>query len=399
MAADAPAEPVAPAARAVALDVLRGLALLGIVIVNMEYYAQPLESGWAEATGLVDGAARWLSIALFQGKSYLVFSLLFGYGLGIQLARADAGDQSLGRRHARRMAGLFLLGSLHAVFLFSGDILMAYAVLGAVLWPLRRTGERELLFVTGALAALTALGFLVLGTATALSGGLPVADTAAAARAIAEGSLGEQIGQRLSDLPTAQGVVVLGQGPMVAAAFLVGLILARRGILTEPAAHRALLGRTTRLCLPIGLVGSAVAATLILAGGAVGQGAGLALQFLVAPLSGLGYVSGVALLVVDGRLSGLGRTVAAGGRMSLTVYLGESIAAALLFTGLGLGLHGALGPAAGLAIAVLIWLGFLAFAALWWRAFRFGPFEWLLRSFTYWRWQPLRAGPARDRLL
>ena len=134
-------------------------------------------------------------------------------------------------------------------------------------------------------------------------------------------------------------------------------------------------------------------------GGDAGEGIGIALQSLAAPLSSLGYVAAIALVVADGRAAGLVRRIAAGGRMSLTVYLGESIVAAILFTGLGFGLYGRLGPAAGIAIAVLIWLGFLLFAALWWRAFRFGPFEWALRSFTYWRWQPLRAGPARDRLL
>lgn len=395
MAAVPPA-PVAPAEREHAVDVLRGLALLGIVVVNMEFYAQPLLSGWLEASGGIDGAARWLSAAVFQAKSYLVFSLLFGYGLGIQLARSAASGSPLGRRYARRMVGLFVLGTLHAVLLFAGDILMAYAVLGALLWPLRRVGERELLFVAGALAALTAFGAVVLGVGTVAEGGLAAAvpDTSAAARAIAEGSLGEQIGQRVSDLGYAQSIVLLVQGPMVAAAFLVGLLLARRGLLADPAAHRALLTRMARLCLPIGLVGSALAATLIVVvGGAVGEGAGLVLQFLAAPFSSLGYVAGIALLVASGRLAAPFARIGAAGRMSLTVYLGESIVAAVLFTGLGFGLYGEVGPALGLLIAFATWLGFLVFAAVWWRAFRFGPFEWLLRSFTYWRVQPLRRAP------
>jgi uncharacterized protein len=394
MAAVPPA-PVAPAEREHAVDVLRGLALLGIVVVNMEFYAQPIESGWMQSVGGLDGAARWLSAAVFQAKSYLVFSLLFGYGLGIQLARSAASGAPLGRRYARRMIGLFILGTLHAVLLFAGDILMAYAVLGALLWPLRRTRERELLFVAGALAALTALGALLLGAATSLKGGLEatVPDTGAAVRAIAEGTLGEQIGQRVSDLGAAQTVVFLIQGPMVAAAFLVGLLLARRGLLADPAAHRALLRRIVVICLPIGLAGGALAATLIVVVGDEASGVGLALQFILAPFSSLGYVAGVALLVASGRLAAPFARIGAAGRMSLTVYLGESIVAMLLFTGLGLGLYGRVGPALGLAIAVATWLGFLVFAALWWRAFRFGPFEWLLRSFTYWRVQPLRRTP------
>jgi uncharacterized protein len=390
-----PPTPVAPAEREHAVDVLRGIALLGIVVVNMEYYAQPLASGWMESVGGLDGAARWLSIAVFQAKSYLVFSLLFGYGLGIQLARSAASGAPLGGRYARRMIGLFLLGTLHAVLLFAGDILMAYAVLGAVLWPLRRTRERELLFVAGALAALSAVGALVLGTATVLKGGLTAAvpDTSAAVRAIAEGSLGEQIGQRVADLGAAQTVVFLVQGPMVAAAFLVGLLLARRGLLADPAAHRAQLRRLARICLPVGLIGGALAATLIVVVGGEASGVGIALQFLLAPFSSLGYVAGIALLVASGRLAAPLARVAAAGRMSLTVYLGESIVAAFLFTGLGFGLYGEVGPALGLVIALATWLGFLVFAAIWWRAFRYGPFEWLLRSFTYWRLQPLRRAP------
>ena len=394
MAAVPPA-PLAPAEREHAVDVLRGLALLGIVVVNMEYYAQPVLSGWLESTGGLDGAAYWLSIAVFQAKSYLVFSLLFGYGLGIQLARSVATGSPLGRRYARRMVGLFLLGTLHGVLLYAGDILMAYAVLGAILWPLRRVAQRELLFVAGGLLALSALGAVAIGVSTALSGGpaADVPDTAAAVRAIAEGTIGEQIAQRVSDLGYAQLLVFLVQGPMVAAAFLVGLLLARRGLLADPAAHCDALRRMLRLCLPVGVAGSAIAATLIVVVGGAPAGAGVALQFLVAPFSSLGYVAGIALLVASGRLARPLARVGAAGRMSLTVYLGESIVAMLLFTGVGVGLYGQVGPALGLAIALAIWLGFLVFAALWWRAFRFGPFEWLLRSFTYWRLQPLRRTP------
>lgn len=394
MAAVHPA-PLAPTEREHAVDVLRGLALLGIVVVNMEFYAQPVLSGWLEATGGLDSAARWLSITVFQAKSYLVFSLLFGYGLGVQLARSAATGSPLGRRYGRRMIGLFLLGTLHGVLLFAGDILMAYAVLGALLWPLRRLAERELLFVAGGLAALAALGGIAIGFATALDGGVAasVPDTGAAVRAIAEGTIGEQIAQRVSDLGAAQLLVVLVQGPMVAAAFLVGLLFARRGLLADPAAHRDALRRIVRICLPAGLIGSAIAATLIVVVDGAAGGAGVALQFLLAPLSSLGYVAGIALLVASGRLARPLSRVAAGGRMSLTVYLGESIVAMLLFTGVGFGLYGSVGPALGLAIAFAIWLGFLVFAALWWRAFRFGPFEWLLRSFTYWRLQPLRRTP------
>lgn len=394
MPAVAPA-PIAPAEREHAVDVLRGLALLGIVVVNMEFYAQPVLSGWLEATGGLNGAARWLSIAVFQAKSYLVFSLLFGYGLGIQLARAAATGSPLGRRYARRMVGLFLLGTLHGVLLFAGDILMAYAVLGALLWPLRRLAERELLFVAGGLAALAALSAIAIGIVTALDGGVAasVPDTSAAVRAIAEGTIGEQITQRVSDLAAAQILVFLVQGPMVAAAFLVGLLLARGGLLADPAAHRDALRRMARICLPAGLVGSAIAATLIVIVDGAAGGLGLTLQFLLAPLSSLGYVAGVALLVASGRMARPLARIAAGGRMSLTVYLGESIVATILFTGLGFGLYGDVGPALGLLIAFATWLGFLAFAAVWWRAFRFGPFEWLLRSLTYWRLQPLRRAP------
>ena len=393
MAPSSPA-PLAAVEREHAVDVLRGLALLGIVVVNMEFYAQPILSGWQESTGGIDGAARWLSIAVFQAKSYLVFSLLFGYGLGVQLARSAATGSPLGRRYARRLVGLFALGSLHGVLLYAGDILMGYAVLGALLWPLRRVGDRELAFVASALAALTATGFLLLGIVTALGDDAAAPDTSAAVRAIAEGSLGEQIGQRVSDLGFAQSFVLVGQGPMVAAAFLIGLLLARHGILADPARHRTLLRRMARICLPIGVAGSMLAATMIVVvGGGAGEGAGAWVEGVSAPFSSLGYVAGVALLVAGGRLADPLARVAAAGRMSLTVYLGESIVAAILFTGLGFGLYGEVGPALGLLIALAMWIGFLVFAAVWWRAFQFGPFEWLLRSFTYWRVQPLRRAP------
>lgn len=93
----------------------------------------------------------------------------------------------------------------------------------------------------------------------------------------------------------------------------------------------------------------------------------------------------------NGRLAGLlGRTQALG-RMSLTIYIAESLIASLIFNGYGLGLFGEVGPAAGLAIAIGVWLALVPCAQLWFRRFRFGPLEWALRSWTYGSVQPMRA--------
>jgi uncharacterized protein len=172
--------------------------------------------------------------------------------------------------------------------------------------------------------------------------------------------------------------------------FLIGLYIGRAGILSDPAAHRTLLRRVCVVGLALGLAAGAIYATFL------AQQASLPglprVGFIIAASLGplilsLGYVAGVALLTLKtSRLTILAKP----GRMSLSNYLSQNIVMATIFYGYGLGWYGKVGPAAGLALAVVIYVAEVALSVMWLRHFRFGPVEWVWRLLTYLSPQPLR---------
>jgi len=293
------------------------------------------------------------------------------------------------------MVGLIVLGVLHAVFLYFGDILTAYGILGLVLLQLRNWSERALLRAAlwVWLGGLGLVVLLALGAAAAGDDGGLGRDAEAVRAAYAEGGLWDIVGQRVEDLAFVIPSLVLLQVPTAFAMFALGMVLGRRGVLSRPAEHRDSFRRALRLFLPIGIVGGAAAALLDPLEAGPASALGLVLLFASAPFLTASYVAALALVaerVMRSRALGILRSP---GRMSLSVYLLESLAATLVFTGLGLGLFGDVGPAGGLGFAVAIWLGLALLSAAWLAVFDFGPFEWLLRSFGYWRLQPLRSRP------
>lgn len=377
------------------VDALRGLALLGILVVNLEFIAVAPFRGWEDFDAWWDLAARWIVITFFQLKSYLVFALLFGYGLAIMLGRRD--DAGFRSRYLRRMATLLVLGILHAVFLFVGDILLSYAILGAALLAVGRWPARRLLKFAIALYALaiTIVGLVALEIA---AGSADVIGEAARAAVYADGSFLEVARQRLEDLPVALGVIGLLNWASIAAAFCVGIVLGRSDVLSNPARHQVVARRLMRWCLPVGFGLSGLAGYLTLANSdrtsGLAPALGLFVENLVAPVAVAGVVAGLVVASQRPWWSSIERRVTAGGRSSLSMYLGESLAASLIFCGYGLGLIGQIGPAAALAVALGLWLALEMLAALWITRYRQGPAEWLLRSLTYWRRQGLRRRPA-----
>lgn len=377
------------------LDVLRGLALVGILVVNMEYYSQTVYDGWLqpELRTWVDLTARWFVIAFFQLKAYLLFALLFGYGIGMQLQKhGPIESPSAKANHLRRMLVLAALGIVHATLLFSADILVTYAILGVISIAFWRASTSQLV-VWSSVAFVEGIGvgiLLVVLLPVDMASGIDIDRI----RGIyAQGTVMQVIAQRISDLSVAFPFVFFVQGPMAFAMLLLGIAMARTGVLTAPHyyRHQRLLRPMLRWGLPVGLMGSAVAATLSIASSAedLAAGVGFLLQLLSAPAFCLGVTAWIAMLQVR-RLPGPLASLGAPGRMSLTIYIAESLLCALIFTSHGLGLFAQVGPAACLAIAAGVAV-ILTLSGRWWlKRHRFGPLEWLLRSGTYWRWQPIR---------
>lgn len=369
------------------VDALRGFALLGILLVNVEYIVQPLELGWVGYEGRGDQVVRWLVVTFGQMKVYPLFALLFGYGLSIQVANAARRNVELAPAYRRRMVGIGCLGVLHGVLFFPGDILVLYAAIGALAFRFRAVDTPRLvrwsIAVYGAAAALwLAVGLLdLLGSPGTPTASADTVDT------LTNGSFLEVVGVHFWEWLITLGILTMIQGPAVFASFLLGIVLGRTDLLSDPDRHRDLALRVLRWA-PLGLAGAGVGASMTVVGGRWDT-LGFAIGFAAAPLVAAAYLAGLALVLSRGS-SPLSTLLEASGRMSLTIYLAESIVVSTLSYGYGFGWFATVGPAEGVLIAVAVWVGLSGLAFGWMRMARFGPSEWALRSFTHRTWQPLR---------
>jgi uncharacterized protein len=374
--------------RDIAIDALRGFALLGIIVVNAPYFAGPFAQ---MPTTTLDLAAFWFSTAFGMGKFFLIFSFLFGFGFSIMLGRA-ATDQNLFKaKFFRRLLALFLIGALHAAFFFFGDILMLYALLGIVLWLCRNCSVKTL---TTAAAVLGVLGLMLQWLAMLV---LPEAayDFASESQRTANylGSFFQVTSQRLTDLPDTLAFILIFNGLPALSMFLLGLALGRNSVFPPVANSQLFLA--AKKCLVVGAFVSATASFFAVkwadpVSGALSDAGAAAMIAVVAAGPVLSF--GMALTALDFFNKNQGRSVtqwlAVAGGSSLTGYVLHSVLLAALFCGWGFGFYQSLGAAPVLAIGITTWLLVVAVIKLWRSHFRYGPDEWLLRSITDLQWKP-----------
>ncbi|GAA0711233.1 DUF418 domain-containing protein [Dactylosporangium roseum] len=383
------------------IDALRGFALLGILVVNISYIASPHHFRGAPdptAADPLDHAVRWLVVAGFETKFYLLFSFLFGYSFTLQLRSAERVGASFAPRFLRRLSGLFVLGTLHAVLLFPGDILTLYALLGLVLLALRRITSQRALNLALVVTVLSAAAFACLGVVLAATGydGSDVYAQPEAERALHDlrGGVGSVIATHLAQLPIAVTAIVFGQAPVALAAFLVGFAAGTRRIFDNPGRVQQWSRKLRTIGYPIGATGALVYAwASVTHPGAAAEAFAFAVDVVTAPLLAAAYASTVVHALHTSRGSRLAALLAPAGRMSLSNYLGQSVANVLLFTGIGFGLAGRLGPASLLAVALLIYAAQVGLSRWWMRRFQYGPLEWVLRSWTTLALPRLRRDP------
>ncbi|MEU7760979.1 MULTISPECIES: DUF418 domain-containing protein [Micromonospora] len=374
-------------ARINVVDALRGIALLFILLANVWYFSSGFEFHLVDdpAHGTVDRLVAGAAELLFVMKAYLLFSFLFGYSFTLQLDSAARRGVTFGPSFLRRLSGLFVLGALHAVLLYHGDILTTYALLGLVLLAARRTEPRAALLAAAVIVGVVATA---IGLAAVL-GATVVPDEAAAVAAGARstealrGGLGDVVLEHLRSLPSMLGALAV-QGPLAFAAFLVGLAAGRHRTLATVPTHENLLRHCERVGYPVGLAGAAV----FTVGGGSASMTGLMVSAVTAPFLAAAYAA--TLLRLFTRRPRVADALAPAGRMALTNYLGQSLLCVLVFTGVGLGLAGHTSPAQTLLIALTIFAVQVATSAWWMRRFRYGPFEWALRAWTHRRWPDLR---------
>ncbi|GIV70042.1 DUF418 domain-containing protein [Caldilinea sp.] len=406
--------PVRPVERIQIIDVLRGFALFGILLVNMAIFSHPFQSilfPTPPDTPWHDRFALWLIHFLGEGKFYSLFSLLFGLGMVLQMERIESRGRRFVPLYARRLLVLLLIGVVHAFLIWPGDILIIYALLGFPLLLFRKAKPRTLLIWVVALlvipwllmaagAVLVALGRMTPEGAQAIEQSFAIveagyrADLARAEQVYATGSFWEITGQRVYDYMSMGLSSFFVLGFNILAMFLLGAYFAKRRIFNDLEAHRPLFRQLLIWGGVIGLTGNAIYATLImelprydvtpeLLIATVAQGVG-------APLLMLAYVSAICLLALRPSWGSRLQMLAPLGRMALSNYLLQSIVCTLIFYSYGLGLFGKVGAAWGIALTVVIYLLQIPLSQWWMSRFLYGPAEWLWRSLTYGKMQPMR---------
>jgi uncharacterized protein len=362
-------------------DQLRGFALLGIIVVNMPFLAISNVGVWElQLSNLSDKVVAFLIVALAQGKFYLLFAFLFGYSFTLILKTRSTATTN---RYLRRLVGLALLGAAHAYLFFIGDILMSYALLGLLLLLFIGRPTRTVLFASAfsyaiGLVLLALVFFETRGAETTSSGF--ITNPAALDDAI-KGSFLDSVAARADFLPEALLVQLVINCFPALSMFLLGLAAGRIGLLSDPTKHIRLWRTCVIVGVFVGLPSGFASAWLALVSedpnGVYGI-AGVVVGFALAPVLSAGYVGAIALLSQRRFMS----YAEPAGRMSLTGYLGESILLAAIFCGWGLGLFGVLSLTQALFVALGVWIALEIFAKLWLQRFTYGPFEWILRSWS-----------------
>lgn len=384
--------PVSPAERNFALDAWRGTALLGVLLVNMDsgfrgsLFAHILN--FHTHPGWINRATDLVLALVFEFKAFTVFSFLFGVGIGVQVERAAKRGHDTTRFLVGRFAVLLVIGLAHMLLIWNGDILTLYAVCGLLLIPFIRLSCRWLTIV--GLAVILLSPYLPFFGSLFPSEAAMRAQAELATRVYGTGSFAEIAALRVNEAVHFISPLLIGVLPRTFGLMLLGIAAWRGRILQRPTEHRKLLGGI------LGIAGGfgAFTTTLELWAKETGNQLPIALDWLY-PYSVvlLAFAYGAGLLLCFGcgreeRHGWLARLFAAAGRMALSNYLAQSVIFSLLFYGFGL--FGKLGSATASLIGVMVFTAQLIVSIWWLRHFRFGPVEWLWRSLTYGRRQPMK---------
>jgi uncharacterized protein len=395
--------PLPAESRLFEVDVLRGFALFTVLLENM--YGFGADSiAWSSVPDRLAFATMEIFV---ESKSWTLFSLLFGFGFALQLDRARGAGVALLPVYLRRLVVLFALGAAHAL-LFDGDILMLYAELGLGLLLVRRFPTRGLLLLAAALLLVFPLVRFVDAAparparANQIEKAQARLERAQRTDVYAIGSLAEVAADNASAIPAdpLEDVATPESGLAVFAMFLVGFCVGRSGSLRDIPGNAAAIARVRAWGLGLGLGAMVVKQILAFTTGYAvfqAQRAGPAVQLAGDLLFAFGTTAlalGYAATLILAAHTPRGRTVLAPlarvGLLSLTVYLTQTLMFTTLFYGYGFGQVFRLGPVAVTGWAVIFFAVQIVACGWWSRRFRFGPMEWLWRSLTYLRWQPLR---------
>jgi uncharacterized protein len=405
-------QPTASASRQQSIDILRGFAVLGILLMNIQTFSM-IQASYFNPTayGSLEGINYlvWAFQHVFSDQKFMtIFSALFGTGMVLMANRAEARGVSATALHYRRMFWLLCLGAAHAYLIWAGDILVVYALCGfIVVWMRKRRPLTQ--FVVGLL-------MLAVGSCISLMGGFsfdqwpaeaveeqmrhwtPHAEAVAREVAAYRGNWLDQMEFRVPQaLEFHTEVIFFWAFWRAGGLMVIGMALYRWGLFS------ARLSRNRYLLFTI--LGLGLGLPLIVYGLQRHEALDwdyansmlLSSQFNYwgSLLVSLAYTSLVMLWFLGGRFKGLSRRLSAVGRMAFTNYILQSLICTLLFYGHGLGWFGHAERWQQLLVVFAVWAVILLLSPWWLARFRYGPLEWLWRSLTYWQRQPMRQSMDR----
>jgi uncharacterized protein len=377
------ATPLDPSTRIDAIDVLRGIALFGVLAVNLvtEFRVsifQQFLPELAQGTSADRAVQSFVSLAL-ESKAFSLFSLLFGLGLVIQFERLARSGSPL-RWLVRRLAVLLVIGLIHLILIWNGDILTEYALAGFVVLPILFAPRWALL---AGCAAFLLLYLILPSLALPVSWPTPawMQQHVNEANAVyATGNAADVLRFSIREIRALLPLHIY-VFPRTVALFLLGVFIWRTGLFKETSKKVAILFPAASVCLIVGWLLTSTAPNVL---------SPLAPVFLA-----LGYAASVIWLMTFATVGRWLEPVGALGRMAFTNYLLQSVVFGWIFFGYGLGLFGKLGAASTMAIGAVVY-GIQVLLSSWWlRRFRFGPVEWLWRTLMYGTRQPMARVPVQ----
>lgn len=403
-------KPTPPQGRIATIDILRGFALLGILVVNMSGFNTPVfyldDAGIKLFPAVYDRIVEHLIDVGVEGKFFTLFSFLFGLNFCQQMFRAEAHGVSFARLYGRRLVVLLLIGLIHAYLIWMGDILISYAALGLLLVPFRKLNPKLVLVcaIVLFLFPIARWQIKLVGQQVDTSSHQQTAATAtnksnvqnharaeveSSQWAYAHGSFSDIMKQRARDVRYSLHRMGMAR---IFSMFLFGLYAGRRRMFSQLQEGLPFLRRIFPWCLSLAVFGTICLELLYLQRAPEWTRLLRPLAYAVSfSAQFLSYYLAVILLSENPATKRWMAPLREVGRMALTNYLLQSVVCTAIFYSYGLGFYWKVGPALGLGLSFLIYFGQIIFSTWWLRRFRFGPVEWAWRSLTYGEAQPMRS--------
>ena len=369
--------------RSTEVDIIRMAALIGICVVNVPFMALP-DGGLLSMPEGLDLVASFFVTFFFELKFFLLFSFIFGWGMAIQARSADSRGRSFARRYFGRMLGLALMGVAHAIWVFNGDILLLYALLGCVLWLFRDYSSRALIKIALWMLPLSIVCLFILGLLLESSGDfLESSDKVSSVGPSLGGTFLEATQKRLTDWPETFVFLVLTQGSMTFAAFLAGLAAAKSDFFVPNSDSFGQLRQKLPWLLVMGLVLNFLYAATLLELFPESYEILSILGFLLIPLGAPALSALYLYLFIQlARRVQIIYILVLAGRNSLSTYILQGILAGFIFGAYGLGLYDSVGYAGLLLLSLLIALSAMVLVGIYAKIFGRGPLEPVLRWFS-----------------